>query len=80
MINLNNLFSKPEMEHVQNIPSSIQPESFRKHTSYDDDDDDLTPEQWEDHCFEVYAQEYHSLPPEERDEFMRSQDMFWMMQ
>lgn len=75
---MKNLFSKEELEQVKVVPAQLQTSSFSKNSF--EDEDDLTPEQWSDHCFDMYAHEYHNLPPEERDDYIRSQDTYWMMQ
>lgn len=71
------VFSPDELKQVQAIPSSIN--MTNSHKGHDEDDD-MTPQEWNDHQFDVYAQQYHSLDPSEHAEFMRSQDTFWMMQ
>ncbi|YCO01694.1 hypothetical protein ACB087_01985 [Vibrio sp. VNB-15] len=76
---MKNLFSPEELKQVQEIPTQVNGTSFNS-VSHEDDENDLTDAQWAEHCFDMYAQEYHNLPPEERDEFMRGQDTYWMMQ
>lgn len=70
------MFTKDELEKIQNIPTEMK--IIPKQMS--NDDEELTEEQYREELFDQYAREYHSMSPEEQQQYLYSVDRYHLMQ